>query len=240
MFNKKFMVFLIVIFILTCNCSSAFLFWDDNYGADEIYVTEVDTGITNTSFELNDGYLEENYMCHVSYSLNNVSSSLIGADIETYLYSGDQVIMSDTLQNNEFSENSNCSIQFIEDDFGYGSHYVSTYFFIDNFTNITHFTIQIVKDEKVVLNVSEPFNMSNYDVENDSTNYEDSSSSSDTLESSTNADSGITYVASENSDIFHYPSCYHAQKIKDKHKITYSSREDAVGSGRTPCAECSP
>ena len=64
--------------------------------------------------------------------------------------------------------------------------------------------------------------------------YEDDSSSS-----SSSSSSG-TYVASANSDKFHYPSCSHAHRIKDSNKITYSSREDAVASGRSPCAVCSP
>ena len=62
---------------------------------------------------------------------------------------------------------------------------------------------------------------------------EDSSSSS-------SASSGITYVGSVNSDKFHYPSCSHAKRIKEGNKITFSSRDEAISRGYSPCGVCTP
>ena len=65
-------------------------------------------------------------------------------------------------------------------------------------------------------------------------------SSDDYSTSSSSSSSGITYVASQNSDKFHYPSCSAANRIKDSNKITFSSREDAVSRGYSPCGICLP
>ncbi|BER92722.1 MBL fold metallo-hydrolase [Atrimonas thermophila] len=48
------------------------------------------------------------------------------------------------------------------------------------------------------------------------------------------------YVASKNSSVFHYPWCSYAQKIKPENKIYFSTREEAVASGRRPCKVCKP
>lgn len=49
-----------------------------------------------------------------------------------------------------------------------------------------------------------------------------------------------TYVASAKTDKFHRPDCEWAQKITDSNKITYSSRNEAISSGKTPCSVCNP
>ena len=71
-----------------------------------------------------------------------------------------------------------------------------------------------------------------------------SSDNNDSQTDSSNDDSsessGMTYVGSINSDKFHYPSCSQADRIKDSNKITFSSREDAVSSGYSPCGICNP
>lgn len=49
-----------------------------------------------------------------------------------------------------------------------------------------------------------------------------------------------TYVGSVNSDKFHDPSCSHAKRIKEGNLVTFSSRDDAVNSGYSPCGVCHP
>ena len=67
-----------------------------------------------------------------------------------------------------------------------------------------------------------------------------SSSSSYSSSSSSSSSSGVTYVGSVNSDKFHYPSCSHAKRIKDSNKITFSSRDNAIAAGYSPCGVCKP
>ena len=49
-----------------------------------------------------------------------------------------------------------------------------------------------------------------------------------------------TYVASAKTDKFHRPDCEWAGKISDANKITYSSRDQAIADGKTPCSVCNP
>ena len=58
--------------------------------------------------------------------------------------------------------------------------------------------------------------------------------------SSTNTETGAVYWASKKTDKFHKPSCEWAQKISDYNKITFSSRQEALDSGRIPCEVCNP
>ncbi|MBN2513831.1 MAG: hypothetical protein JXB18_12920 [Sedimentisphaerales bacterium] len=48
------------------------------------------------------------------------------------------------------------------------------------------------------------------------------------------------YVAAKNGKVFHKPTCPHARRMKDNTKVTFSTREDAVASGRRPCLTCNP
>jgi len=48
------------------------------------------------------------------------------------------------------------------------------------------------------------------------------------------------YVASKNSKVFHRPSCKWVKKIKPGNLIGFSSRAEAVKSGRRPCKSCKP
>ncbi len=48
------------------------------------------------------------------------------------------------------------------------------------------------------------------------------------------------FVGSVNSNIYHYPSCPWAQKIKPQNLITFSSAQDAVNHGYRPCNVCNP
>jgi hypothetical protein len=48
------------------------------------------------------------------------------------------------------------------------------------------------------------------------------------------------YVASKNSNVFHRPGCEWAKKIKPENLIGYSSRAEAITSGKRPCNRCRP
>jgi len=50
----------------------------------------------------------------------------------------------------------------------------------------------------------------------------------------------ILYLASTTSQIFHRPSCRHAQKISRSHRRVFSSRERALRVGLRPCSACRP
>lgn len=48
------------------------------------------------------------------------------------------------------------------------------------------------------------------------------------------------YVASVRSKVFHLPDCKWAARINPGNLIEFSSREEAIGSGRRPCRTCNP
>lgn len=50
----------------------------------------------------------------------------------------------------------------------------------------------------------------------------------------------LSYIGNKNSKKFHLSSCDGAQNTSDKNKVSFSSREDAVNSGYTPCKNCNP
>jgi len=199
-------------------------------------LTDFDTSVTNFSFELNGG-IERDYLYSVFYNLHNISLSLEGGEIVAYLYSGDDVVLSD-----EYSYYSNNSTSLIGEEYLVDGFYpVSAQFNIDNLTNVTHCVIVIIKDGNILFNITQPFNMDNYK-NYESNNYtddldEDELSNSDDLN---NENSGRTYIASINSDKFHEPSCSQAKKIKEGNKITFSSRDEAINSGYSPCGYCYP
>ena len=56
----------------------------------------------------------------------------------------------------------------------------------------------------------------------------------------TEAVTGNKYAGSINSDIFHYPNCKWAKKIKKENKIWFKSRKEALDKGYTPCKVCNP
>lgn len=56
----------------------------------------------------------------------------------------------------------------------------------------------------------------------------------------TEAVTGNKYVGSINSDIFHYPNCKWAKKIKEENNIWFESRKEALDNGYTPCKVCNP
>lgn len=49
-----------------------------------------------------------------------------------------------------------------------------------------------------------------------------------------------TYVGSVNSNVYHYPSCQWAKKIKDVNQVWFSDTSDAKNAGYVPCKVCKP
>jgi hypothetical protein len=54
------------------------------------------------------------------------------------------------------------------------------------------------------------------------------------------ADRGVRYVGSDTTRIFCYPSCRHARRVTDRHRVQFRSGEDATGSGYRACLVCRP
>ena len=48
------------------------------------------------------------------------------------------------------------------------------------------------------------------------------------------------FVASANSNKFHYPTCRWAKKISSSNKISFNNRNDAIKNGYQPCKVCNP
>ena len=48
------------------------------------------------------------------------------------------------------------------------------------------------------------------------------------------------FVGSKNSDVYHYPWCASAKRIKSSNKVTFSSSADARAHGYRPCQKCHP
>ena len=88
-------------------------------------------------------------------------------------------------------------------------------------------------DAQVVAPQQTPVANNTTSVSNNTTATSDSNSASSSSESS-------TYVASAKTDKFHRPDCEWAQKISGSNKITYSSRDQAIAAGKTPCSVCNP
>ena len=49
-----------------------------------------------------------------------------------------------------------------------------------------------------------------------------------------------SYVGNKNSKIFHYTDCSSAAKMKAENRVSFNSRDEAVGNGYRPCKKCSP
>ena len=50
----------------------------------------------------------------------------------------------------------------------------------------------------------------------------------------------VAYIASKTSKVFHRAGCSHAKRIDPAKAITFSSRNEAVKTGRKPCKTCNP
>lgn len=232
---------IIVIFIIFAGASLlGDIHWgSDDYVAEDIYVSDFDSGITQ--------YGDDNdYMYHVYYNLKNVSTSFEDSEVITYFYSGDDIVLS-----NEVTHLSNNTTQEVtyDDINGLNMIIASAFLHSDNFTNITHVKIVLIKDGEIIFSTTHAFNMKNFEIddlddEDDDTNdygdEDDELGFTDDYSSDDSSNYQSTYVASANSDKFHEPSCSYAQKIKDYNKIYFSSREEAINAGYEPCGVCYP
>lgn len=54
------------------------------------------------------------------------------------------------------------------------------------------------------------------------------------------ADAGMRYVGSDTTHIFCYPSCRHARRITDAHRVPFGSEGEARDAGYRPCHDCRP
>jgi O-6-methylguanine DNA methyltransferase len=54
------------------------------------------------------------------------------------------------------------------------------------------------------------------------------------------ADAGVRYVGSRTTSIFCYPSCRHARRIAERHRVPFRSGEDALAAGFRACRSCRP
>ena len=60
------------------------------------------------------------------------------------------------------------------------------------------------------------------------------------LASSIGVDASDYFVGSKNSDVYHYPDCYWAGKIKPENLVYFDTAEDAINAGYRPCKVCKP
>ena len=50
----------------------------------------------------------------------------------------------------------------------------------------------------------------------------------------------MKYVASRESNKYHRKRCHYVDNIKESNKVYYSTEEEALADGKTPCSVCSP
>ncbi len=50
----------------------------------------------------------------------------------------------------------------------------------------------------------------------------------------------VRYVGSDTTGVFCHPTCSHARRITDRHRVEFHSTDDAKGHGFRPCATCHP
>ena len=54
------------------------------------------------------------------------------------------------------------------------------------------------------------------------------------------ARSGVRYYGSDSTRIYCFPTCHHAQRVTERHLVTFASVEEAAASGYRPCRVCRP
>lgn len=69
-------------------------------------------------------------------------------------------------------------------------------------------------------------------------NQTNDSNNLDTVENTSQSEA--TYVGNKNSQVFHLADCSSAEKMAEKNKVYFNSRDDAVKEGYTPCKSCNP
>ena len=58
--------------------------------------------------------------------------------------------------------------------------------------------------------------------------------------SSDSVSEGVSWVASKSSKVFHKTTCRFARTMSEKNKVTFSSRDSAIATGRRACKTCGP
>jgi hypothetical protein len=48
------------------------------------------------------------------------------------------------------------------------------------------------------------------------------------------------FIGSKDSDVYHYPTCYHVQAIKPENRVTFATVQDACAHNYRPCKDCNP
>lgn len=224
---------------------------------DDVYIDNVTCYFSNHS----DGW----YGYYVHFDLHNFSCP-DNADVVTTFYENDKIVSSDCRydfkeyyfdEDNNYvpdldkgmylfsndEANSTTSLDYLETENGTTKNIIAE-LETRNFSNITHVQILIIDCHtgEVIFNTTEPFDMrSNYEEVDDGSNRDNFNSTDDVNDTdSTKSDNRITYVASVNSDKFHEPSCSQAKRINEGNKITFSSRQEAIDAGYSPCGICYP
>ena len=54
------------------------------------------------------------------------------------------------------------------------------------------------------------------------------------------ADAGVRFYGSDTTNVFCFPTCRHARRITDRHRVTFRSQRHAEASGYRPCKICRP
>ncbi|WP_298523182.1 hypothetical protein [uncultured Methanobrevibacter sp.] len=73
-----------------------------------------------------------------------------------------------------------------------------------------------------------------------SSSYSDAYSSYSSSSYSSGSDSYGSYIGNSNSHKFHSSGCGDVNKMKDSNKVYFSSRDEAINSGYSPCGHCHP
>lgn len=53
-------------------------------------------------------------------------------------------------------------------------------------------------------------------------------------------DESAPYIGNKNSHVFHNPNCSGVKNMSEKNKVEFTTREEAVDAGYTPCSTCDP
>lgn len=122
----------------------------------------------------------------------------------------------------------------------YPNSFISSKDNVDSYSYWTYDDVDDSDDEAYTTLISDNPSPSESSYSADSSDSGDYAQSQDTYDDYQGYDSGGSYVASKNSDKFHYPSCSYADRIKSSNLITFSSRDDALSSGYSPCKVCCP
>lgn len=51
---------------------------------------------------------------------------------------------------------------------------------------------------------------------------------------------GVRYTGSDTTRIYCYPTCRHARRVTDRHRVTFTGEADATAHGYRPCLVCRP